>query len=180
MNKNAFLTVLFTTLTVVAWGQQKTSKGPIIAEFGGVYQVADQDFELDTNGVFKVVFDVGRTFEANDRPNPLIETAARFLNMHAQNGVKPENMKVALVVHGSASQDILTDKAYHKKHGIDNPNTPLIKALNDAGVDIILCGQTAGYRNITRSDALREVKFALSAMTALIQLQNNEYRLINF
>ncbi|NER13366.1 hypothetical protein GWK08_07950 [Leptobacterium flavescens] len=160
--------------------EQKREAGPVIKNYGYVYTVKDVDFKTDTQNPLRVVFDVDRTFEANDKTNPLIETAARFLNLHAQNGVKAENMEVALVIHGSASQDILNNKEYRLKFGIDNPNTLLIKELDQAGVKIVLCGQTAAHRGISKEKALPQIQFALSAMTALVQLQNENYRLIKF
>lgn len=170
--------------------------GPVIKDFGKVFKV-DTDFNTNTEGNYSVVFDVGRTGNSPEKRNALIETAARFLNMHAQNGVPIERMKVALVIHGPASQDILNNTAYTKKQQSrqfsghtkkhltqqfsgPNPNSKLIRALHEAGVQIILCGQTAAYRKINKTDVLPEVQFALSAMTALVQLQNEGYRLINF
>ncbi|MBQ4821962.1 DsrE family protein [Aquimarina sp. MMG016] len=171
------LTVLIPLLSV---GQQKQIQGQIITEFGKTYQVTNPDFDTDMKSELKVVFDVGRTFNDSTKVNPLINTAARFLNMHNHAGVPFENIKVALVIHGSAANDILNDKKYKSKYGINNPNKPLISSLAKNGVQIILCGQTAAHRSISKEDALPEIKFALSAMTALVQLQNKNYRLINF
>lgn len=173
--------ILFLLIIFNCYGQQTTkASGPIIKDYGAVYKVSQVGFNIEKTTILKAVFDVDRTFEATDKTNPLIETAARFLNLHAQSGFKPSAMNVALVIHGSASQDILTDDAYNAKFGIDNPNTPLIKALDKVGVDIILCGQTASHRDISKKEVLPEIKFALSAMTALIELQNKDYRLIKF
>ena len=41
-------------------------------------------------------------------------------------------------------------------------------------------GQTASYRDVTKENSNPDIKFALSAMTALIQYQNNGYRFIKF
>jgi len=100
--------------------------------------------------------------------------------MHANEGMKAEQLHVAMTIHGSAWQDILTDEAYQEKFGVPNPNSQLIKALNEAGVDIILCGQTASFRGVTSETKLPEVKLALSAMTALLQYQDQGYRFIKF
>jgi intracellular sulfur oxidation DsrE/DsrF family protein len=56
----------------------------------------------------------------------------------------------------------------------------LIGALTDAGVRIILCGQTAAYRDISKDDLLPNVELALSAMTAHAQLQQSGYTLNPF
>ncbi|UOB17330.1 DsrE family protein [Abyssalbus ytuae] len=158
----------------------KTNTGPVINKFGAVYEVTEADMKVHENDTLKVVFDVGKAFDDKNKTNLLIESAARFLNLHAQNGVPVQNIKVALVIHGGAAHDILKNSYYHEKFDADNPNALLLEELEKAGVDIYLCGQTAAHRNITREKALPQVKFALSAMTALVKLQNEEYRLINF
>ncbi len=164
-------------LPVVLFSQKE---GKIITEYGKTFNVVQPDFKTDKNSEFKAVFDVGRTFKDSSKVNALINTAARYLNMHVGAGVPFDKLKVALVIHGSAANDILNNTKYKAKYGIDNPNAGLVSALSEKGVQIILCGQTAAHRNITKQDALPEIKFALSAMTALVQLQNENYRLINF
>ena len=82
--------------------------------------------------------------------------------------------------HGGAWQDVLSNEAYKEKFGVDNPNLPLINALDAAGVDVIICGQTASYRGMTKQTINPNVKMALSAMTALLQYQNQGYRFIKF
>ncbi|MEM9533959.1 MAG: DsrE family protein [Pseudomonadota bacterium] len=145
----------------------------MIKQFGPVAKVPNHRVSADS--VFKVAFDVadaGRPGSVNRR----LESAARFLNMHATAGVPAENLSVAIVVHGAAALDLTTDERY----GQANANAPLIKALTDAGVSIELCGQTAAYREIKPRDLLPGVKMALSAMTAHARLQQNEYTLNPF
>ncbi|WP_282089667.1 DsrE family protein [Aquimarina algiphila] len=178
--KNTIASYLFILVPALIFSQQKSKEGRIISEYGKTYEVVNPDFKTNKQQNLKAVFDVGRTFKDSSKVNPLFNTAARYLNMHDAAGVSLKNLKVALVVHGSAANDLLNDSKYKIKYGIDNPNTPLLSALSEKGVQIILCGQTAAYRDITRQDALPKVQFALSAMTALVQLQNQDYRLINF
>ena len=160
--------------------QSPRKNGPVIEEFGGVYEVSNPDFKVSTNEELKVVFDVDQSTGGHQNPNARIATAARFLNMHAQSGFSTEKLKVALVIHGGAYKDILNNAAYRALYGTDNPNTKLIEALDAAGVDIIICGQSAAHRNVKKSEALPQIQWALSAMTALIHLQNREYRIIKF
>ena len=178
--KNTIVPYLFILLPIFAFSQQKTQQGKIISEFGETYVVNNPDFKTDTLKDLKAVFDIGRTFKDSSKVNPLFNTAARYLNMHENAGVPISKLHVALVVHGAAANDILNNTEYKNKYGIDNPNTPLLSALAEKGVQIILCGQTAAHRNISKEKILSEVKIALSAMTALVQLQNENYRLINF
>ena len=120
------------------------------------------------------------TPESPDQLNKSIETAARFLNMHAQSGVPLSNLKVALVVHNMASKDLLKNSEYRSRYNTDNPNAELIKKLLNAGTEVIFCGQSSISRNVPISETIDGVELALSAMTALIQLQDDGFQLIKF
>jgi len=154
--------------------------GPVIDGFGAVYPVANPDFRTDTQRAYRVVFDVSSSPPDADTLNARIETVARFLNMHARAGVPRDNMTVAVVLHGSAGKDALSHEAYRARFGTDNPNLELLDALRDAGVSILLCGQTAVHRGFRRDELAPSVRLALSAMTALVTLQADGYALISF
>jgi len=160
--------------------QNERSDGKIIKDFGPTFAIDNPDIETDTSAELKVIFDVSQSSDDKTVINKYIETAARFLNMHANEGMEANQLKVALTIHGGAWQDILKDDAYMALFGVKNPNSKLIEALNEAGVEVILCGQTASYRKIQKEDIIPDVKLALSAMTALLQFQNNGYRFIKF
>ncbi len=174
-----FLVLVCTFLSKIN-AQAAREKGRIIKEFGPTFKVENKDIETNTAAELKVIFDVSQSSSDKSVTNKYIETAARFLNMHANEGMKAAQLHVAMTIHGSAWQDILTDEAYQEKFGVPNPNSQLIKALNKAGVDVILCGQTASFRDVTSKMKLPEVKLALSAMTALLQYQDQGYRFIKF
>lgn len=159
---------------------QVKSSGPVITDFGKVWDIDKPDYPTDTTLVFKAVFDIMNSPEAPDQLNPWIETVARYLNMHAQSGVPVDQIKAVIVVHNKASKDIMLPEAYRLKYGVDNPNYQLLKELHNAGVQMIFCGQSSLSRDIPKEIVMPEVRFALSAMTALIQLQNSGYNLIKF
>ncbi|WP_190808850.1 DsrE family protein [Flagellimonas sp. S3867] len=159
---------------------QNPQAGPIITDFGKVHKIDNPDFKTNANEEFKVVFDIMNSPESHTEVNKTIETAARFLNMHAQSGVPKSQLKVALVVHNKASKDIIQNEAYQKRYGVSNPNYNLVKDLMDAGVEVILCGQSSRSRNFPKNELIPGAKISLSAMTALIQLQNEDYQLIKF
>ena len=112
--------------------------------------------------------------------NRSIESAARFLNMQARNGIKPENLKIALVLHGSATRSALNDEAFSEHFVVPNASKDLIKALDAANVDIYVCGQSAAYNGYSAGDMLSEVKIAVSAMTVHVRLQQDGYQAILF
>jgi intracellular sulfur oxidation DsrE/DsrF family protein len=174
------LSVALGSLFLVQAHAVDTVTGPIIEGYGPVIEMPDADFVLDTNRLHKVVFDVARSPTDPADLNRSIETVARYLNLHARSGVKLENMQVALVLHGGAGADSLSDAAYEKRHQIPNPNSELLKKLKGAGVDIYLCGQTAGFRGISKNELAKPVTLATSAMSVLVELQGQGYSLIAF
>jgi len=154
--------------------------GPVVEGYGAVYGVPDPDFETPTATEYRVVFDVSVGADEPDVVNARINTLARFLNMHGQAGVDADAMHLALVLHGSAGKDALDHAGYRSRFGIDNPNLPLLERLAGAGVEIVLCGQTAMHRGLAREELAEPVQLALSAMTALATLQARGYALVGF
>lgn len=153
--------------------------GPIIDTYGAAAPVAGA-VALDADTQFKIAFDTA-TASSGGGLNKTLESAARFLNMHGAVGVDADQIDLAVVVHGSAAMDVLGADAFAARHdGTDNPNIGLINALSGVGVRVILCGQTAAYRDIETTDLAPGVEMALSAMTAHAQLQQDGYTLNPF
>lgn len=162
----------------VVLGQAPASPatGPVLDGFGPVYDVAAPDFPTP-NGPVRAVFDVSEGAAQPGQVNRRIESLARFLNMHVRAGVPVERMELALVVHGSAGVELLDDAGYRQRHGVANANLPLLEALMARGVQVILCGQTQAARGLGRHELVGGVQVALSAMTALVALQERGFRL---
>ena len=94
----------------------------------------------------------------------------------------PENIHLAIVVHGPAVIDLTQEARFAETHGDDahNANEDLIAVLQDHGVELIVCGQSASYQSATAEDLLPGVRMAVSAMTAHALLQQNGYTLNPF
>jgi len=180
MKKFLFTFCLFTLACFAIFAQNERVEGKIIKNFGETFNVENIDVKTNTSEEFKVIFDVSQSSANKNVINKYIVTAARFLNMHANEGMKQSQLKVAMTIHGAAWQDVLDNETYKEKYGVDNPNLELINELTEAGADIIICGQTASFRGLTKNNVNPNVKFALSAMTALIQYQKNDYIYIRF
>jgi intracellular sulfur oxidation DsrE/DsrF family protein len=147
--------------------------GPAVPSYGRSAPVPSATLPADTH--LKVAFDVDKASEEGAVSRNL-DSAARFLNMHALAGVPDGNISVAIVVHGPAAMDLVTDA----RRGAPNPNAALIAELLAAGASIQLCGQTAAAKDITEADLLPGVTMALSAMTAHALLQQDGYTLNPF
>ncbi|MFD0933153.1 DsrE family protein [Psychroflexus salinarum] len=174
-------TLIFTALLISVLSFSQTSKS--LESFGPVYAIENADFKTNLNQEFKAVFDVASISESKESPNQKFVTLARYLRLHQDPNLENNSVKAALVVHGSAIFDLLTHEEYakyHKQETLKNPNYNLLSVLSEHNIDIILCGQTSKHRSIDKSKLHPDVKIALSAMSALIQLQNKDYRLINF
>lgn len=180
MNKFILIFVVFAFAKTLSAQTPSKIKGTVIPAFGPTFEVENPDFITDKDLVFKAVFDVAKAPEDPSKRNPYIETIARFLNMHEQAGVPKENLKVRMAMHGQASYGLLKNEHYKEKFGVDNPNIALLEAIDAAGVAIILCGQTAGSRNLSPERRIPLTKVALSAMTILIQSQEEGYNMIAF
>lgn len=154
-----FFTLILLLSVSQTMAQLNTETGPVFENFGPVYHVPDANFRTDKQGPMKVVFDVNRKLRDSSRVNPSIETAARYLNLHLKNGFDNANVKVAMVVHGRAVKDLQTSEAYQKEFGINNPNEPLVKALLDAGVELVLCGQSSAYHGVSLSSSVPGFKW---------------------
>lgn len=158
--------------------QKDSSTGPLIRDFGKVYDVPNTASLPREDKVYRVLFDVSHSPGDMEQVNASIETLARFLNMHVRAGIPSKKLKLALVLHGDAAKDSLNHEAYKARFGVENPNLDLLAALADNGVRAYLCGQTATHRAIGSNDLTRPVEMALSAMTALVVLQEEGYQLI--
>jgi intracellular sulfur oxidation DsrE/DsrF family protein len=153
--------------------------GPVVPSFGGVFEVPDPGLPPPRDQDLKLRFDVNVGPEPGEL-NAGFDTVARFLNMHAQAGVPRERVKAALIIHGTAGKDTLTNDEYRKRYGKDNPNLALLDELKAAGVRIYLCGQTSASRNLPRAVVTPAATIALSAMTAHLVLEKEGFVLNPF
>lgn len=175
MKKSIFLTLFFISLFATSQNLQ-----PIINNYGKTFTVKNVDLLLKTNKTYKVIFDVYTDSNSPKKINKHIETVARFLNMHAAQGVPKENMKIALVLHGKATKNTLNNEYYLKEYKTKNTNLNLMDALQKAGVEIFVCGQSFEAYGYKRKHLATSVQLSLSALTALVEYQSNGYQIINF
>ncbi len=154
--------------------------GPVIKHYGPVMPAPEGALNLAAGTHYKVSMDMDTTPEFPGDLNRHLVSAARFLNMSAQTGIPPEHIEFALIVHGKAAKDILSDEAHLARYGEANPNTGLLAALTAAGVNIYLCSQTSAFRGMAPEEFNPAVTMAVSAMTAHVYLQQSGYTLIPF
>ncbi len=152
--------------------------GPAIPDFGAVASV-ESDQPAPKNARYKIRFDVSEAARPGEL-NRNLASAARFINMSAENGIPLDRVRLAIVVHGGATKDLTVDARYRAEGGPANANAPLIAALIEKDVEIFLCGQSAAAYRIAKSDLLPGVKMSLSAMHAHAILDAEGYTLNPF
>ncbi|WP_235902160.1 DsrE family protein [Pontixanthobacter gangjinensis] len=170
----AILAALMFALPASAQDMSAFKTGPVFEGFGPHAPVEGMG-QVPADTEFSIAFDVAKLAEEG-KANRSFESAARFINMHVAAGVDPENIRIAVVVHGKASLDLMSDEAWSAKGNKGaNPSSAMIREMLDHGVRFILCGQSGTANGMTQADLVPGVETALSAMTAHALLQQRGY-----
>ncbi|MHB1313257.1 MAG: DsrE family protein [Gemmatimonadaceae bacterium] len=147
----------------------------LIRKAGAAPAVASPTFPAPKNLDYKVAWDItvgpkspGEAVEGYNVP-------ANFFVMTDAEGVSRKNVHLAIIVHGTATQSLLTNEAYKAATGQDNPNVALLTALHDAGVQVIVCGVALINRKVPRDKLLPFVKVSSSATMARAILHAQGY-----
>ena len=155
------------------------ASGPVITAAGPSFEVQAPTFPTPATGELKALFEITAGGGDTVNVNAQMVTMARFFNIHVRNGVTERRLKAAAVFHGQGWTALLSDSAFAARFGgKPNPSRKLVEELLQHGVQLVLCGQTAGARSIRRDELLPGVTVSVSAMTAFIALQNDGYRVI--
>jgi len=143
---------------------------PIIEGYGGVVAVADA-VEPPRAGM-KLVLDVTSEAKKPEEINKGLDRAARLLNLYGAAGLKASDISITIVLHGEATKSVLSDEAWESRLQMKhNPNLPLIRLLQKAGVEVIVCGQALSYKKIERGEVAGEIPVAAAALTVLLNRQ---------
>lgn len=176
--KSLLATISFLSLSIAAIGQ--TAQFPIVKGFGGIYEIPEATERPDPSGEFKIIVDLVSPAEDPKQINRMVDNIARMINLHALGGVKHEQIKVKVAVHGGAVFSILGDEYYEKLYGCKNPNLPVYEALKEAGVEFYICGQSLIARNMKPADRWQGAELALSMLTTLTKYVPQGYMLLRF
>ncbi|MCJ8190866.1 DsrE family protein [Sphingomicrobium aestuariivivum] len=170
--------MMILTLALIAAQPADWPTGPVITGHGP-HAPVELTSPMPTDVTLAHAFDSAGLTE--DHHNRTLQSAARFINMHAAAGVDPGNIRPAVVIHGAAVFSVVSDARFEAKHAhAANPNRELVEALLAAGTRIIVCGQSAAAQDVATADLLPGVEMALSAMTAHALLQREGYSINPF
>ncbi|MFO7847177.1 MAG: DsrE family protein [Balneolaceae bacterium] len=159
--------------------QAQNAQYPVVQNFGGIYEIpgsTNPDPDLEYN----IVIDLKTLQQNKEEINPGLNNVARMMNLHGLGGVSSENLNVVVVVHGGATETILTGDGYRKKNGAEHPNLKLIQALIDAEAEIYVCGQSLISRGFEEKEVNHDVSIGLSMLTVVTEHMHKGYQLLVF
>ncbi|PAY18907.1 hypothetical protein CKO51_13835 [Rhodopirellula sp. SM50] len=108
--------------------------------------------------------------------NAAIEKVAKYVNIYAGAGAEPAEVQIAVVFHGDATLSVLNSDAYATEFKVKaNPNLDLLQRLHESGVELYVCGQSLISKGSDPEEVAVFVKTAVSALTAVVNLQSDGY-----
>ncbi|MBK6486700.1 MAG: DsrE family protein [Gemmatimonadetes bacterium] len=147
----------------------------LIKKLGASNPVSNPGFPADPTAEYKIAWNVTA---GPKEPGELVDgfrRPANFLFMSDAEGLSRARVHLAIIVYGAATQSLLRNVAYKAATGKDNGSLPLLEALHEAGVKIIVCGQAIAGRKISRDELLPFVQVATSATMARATLHAQGY-----
>jgi intracellular sulfur oxidation DsrE/DsrF family protein len=141
---------------------------PVAVDIPGAHELPDPTLD------YKIVWGVGQgAQDPTTEINPALPTIANYVNTLAKWGVPQTKRHIIVIFHQrSADFDIvMSNDAFKKKYGKDNPNIALISALKKAGVEFRACGQALVGRKIDSKEVNSDIQVDLWAMTSFMNLQ---------
>lgn len=166
MLKKLLLTFTVLILPFISEVSAQDAKFPIIKNYGGIFEIPNS-VNPNSDQEYKIVVDLKTLQRDKSSINPGLNNVARMINLHALGGVKPEDLKVSVAIHGGATDVTLTDEAYQKRYEMDNPNIPLLTELKEAGVELYVCGQSLIARQYAFDEIHEHITFGLSMLTVV-------------
>ena len=177
-SKSFFLVFLFVCVSFFANAQ--TPQFPIVKGFGGIYEIPEATERPDGSLEYKILVDLTSPSEDPKQISRFVDNVARLMNLHGLAGVTKDRIKVKVVLHGGGLYSVLNDENYKKRYEVLNPNLALFEALDAAGAEILVCGQSLIARNLKPSDLWPGVTVAHSALTTITTYAMQGYVVMKF
>jgi intracellular sulfur oxidation DsrE/DsrF family protein len=132
--------------------------------------------KLPADAAWKHAFDAAEA--GGGEVNGGLGRADAFREIMETAGAAPDQITVAVVVHGEAVFDVVSATRHATEvEGSDHPNAVLVERIIEAGGEIWVCARSAAWHNVGDDDLLPGVRFAPSAMTAHAELQRRGFSL---
>lgn len=171
--------LLAITLIAAALATSVSAEPRPVPNYGAVAPLPDAKERPERSRTYKVVFDISRGAPESSKPSQGLDRVARYVNMLAEGGVSRQRRQIIAVLHGPATEAVMTDEAFARRHpGAKNPNAPLIAELEAAGVDVRVCGQAMTAMKIAPGEVLPGVQIDLAALMTVTHKQFDGYAMV--
>ena len=180
MKATHFFVLCVAAFLVSVAAAAQTPQFPIVKGFGGIYEIPDATERPDGTLEYKILVDLTSPSEDPKQISRFVDNVARLMNLHGLAGVTKDRIKVKVVLHGGGIFSVLNDENYKKRYEVDNPNLAVFVALEEAGADILVCGQSLIARNLKTSDLWPGVTIAHSALTTITTYSMKGYTVLKF
>lgn len=171
-----FLLVLWATFVFINLLAQKELH-PVLKSFGALYDVPFATIRADSTMEYKIVIEFRQAIENPKDLHPFFEHIGRMYNLHIYDRVPQKNLHVAVVIFGPASECVLNNAAYRAKFKTDNPNLKVFEEFRNAGVRVLVCGQSLVLHEINPAAITSSVEISSSRYTAVSTFQMKGYAL---
>lgn len=175
MKTRFVLSLLFFLTLNLTFAQKKNWANPIIKDYGRILDLENVAVTPDPDMEYKILIEIVHDMKKPERLNFYANNVARLINLHAIGGVKKENLNVTVVIHSSATNSVINAEAYEKKYKVESPYIKFYEALEEAGVEMIVCGQSLNMFGHQPEDVLPQIKIATSALTVMSTYQMKGY-----
>jgi intracellular sulfur oxidation DsrE/DsrF family protein len=156
---------------------QETSPVP---EVGKMVDIPGAHETPNPATTYKIVFDLKSTAEKVDEMNPGLMTIGVLSNTFAHWKVDKAHRRFVVIFHGPTVDLVVNDDEYRKRHdGHANPNVRIMRELSEAGVLLVVCGQSALQHKIDPTMIQPDVQLNYSATVTLMNLQMQGYARID-
>ncbi len=158
----------------------QSAQHPIVKEYGGIYEVPEATERPDGSLEYFILVEMVTAATDNAEVSRWVDNVARMMNLHGIAGVTKDRLHVKVIVHGGAVATLMNNEEYKKRYEVDNPNIAVYKALEAAGAEILVCGQSLRARNLKKENLYDGVNVALSALTTLTTYAPKGYTVLKF
>lgn len=172
--------VFFSFLLSSSFVLAQSPQFPIVKGYGGIYEIKDATERPDPSLEYKILVDLASASENDKEISRWVDNVARMMNLHGLAGVPKEKIHVKVLIHGGAISTLLNDANYQEKFQVDNPNLKVFQALEEAGAEIMICGQSMMMRKLAKEDLWPGVTIAHSALTTITTYVPQGYVMVKF
>lgn len=152
-------------------------QNPVIKDAGSMHPLPHAAFQPDKSATYKALFVIDNNGKNPKDVNRGFEHVAMAVNVFASAGMPVSQLKFVVIVRGAVPA-VLDNAQYQKKFHVDNPNLKVIRELETAGVQVVVCGQAVAGSDYDYSSIDPSVKVALSGLSTIIILQHEGYALM--